>query len=430
MQFIVDEVDDARERDADRQQHHDLVGQDVEIQAAMFAQIEHDGENDADERAVEGHAALPNGDEIERVRKILRQIVLRDDVGNDEADPASDQHADERVHEKILNLVGGQTQAPPAGRPIHPQKHANEPDEIRQSVPVHGERSKPKRNRIDVRVDKPMGHRPKVRRPARDLRAAAEPATRREPLDSGSREAVHPQLNIATAFLAGLLSFISPCVLPLIPAYLSFLTGSSLEELKAERDASQRLRVLLHAVAFIAGFTLVFMLVGLSAGAVGSVFRDYKDWVARIGGIVIIVLGLNMIGIFKIPFLAMDKRLQVRSANRSLVASFLVGLGFAAGWSPCIGPILSGIILLAAQEQIGAAAFLLFVYSMGLAIPFLLTAAAITQALGVLNRIKRFLGPIEIGAGAFLVASGLVLLTGSFTRIAGFFYQYVKPPSL
>ena len=241
---------------------------------------------------------------------------------------------------------------------------------------------------------------------------------------------MHPQLNVATAFLAGLLSFVSPCVLPLIPAYLSFLTGSSLEELKADRDAARRTRVLLHALAFVAGFTLIFMLIGLSASAVGSVFTDYKDWIARIGGIVIIVLGLNMVGVFKIPFLAMDKRPQMRSANRSLLASFLVGLGFAAGWSPCIGPILGGILALVTQQTIGIATFLLFVYSMGLAIPFLLTAAAITQALGLLDRIKRYLGAIEIGAGAFLVATGFVLVTGSFTRIAGFFYQYVKPPSL
>ncbi len=237
---------------------------------------------------------------------------------------------------------------------------------------------------------------------------------------------MHPQLNIATAFLAGLVSFVSPCVLPLIPAYLSFLTGSSLEELKAGQSAAQRTRVLLHALAFVGGFTIVFMLIGLSASAVGAAFNDYKDWIARIGGAVIIILGLNMIGLFKIPFLAMDKRLQVRSANRSLVASFLVGLGFAAGWSPCIGPILSGIILLASQERIGPATFLLFVYSMGLAIPFLLTAAAITQALGILNRIKRYLNAIEIGAGAFLVATGLVLVTGSFVRVAGFFYQYLN----
>jgi cytochrome c-type biogenesis protein len=135
-----------------------------------------------------------------------------------------------------------------------------------------------------------------------------------------------------------------------------------------------------------------------------------------------------MIGLFKIPALMMDKRLQVRSANRSVLASFLVGIGFAAGWSPCIGPILSGIILLASREQYGPAAFLLFVYSMGLAVPFLITAAAITQALGALNRVKRYLGAIEIGAGAFLVATGLVIITGSFGRVAGFFYKYIPVP--
>jgi cytochrome c-type biogenesis protein len=241
---------------------------------------------------------------------------------------------------------------------------------------------------------------------------------------------VSSNVNIATAFLAGLVSFISPCVLPLIPAYLSFLTGSSLEELKAQADARSRARVMLHALAFVAGFTLVFMAIGLSASALGSVFIDYKEWIARIGGVIVIVLGLNMIGVFKIPMLMMDKRVQVRSANRSVLASFAVGIGFAAGWSPCIGPILSGIILLASQEKYGPATFLLFVYSMGLAVPFLITAAAITQALGALNRIKRYLGAIEIGAGAFLVATGLVLVTGSFGRVASFMNQHFPLPSL
>jgi cytochrome c-type biogenesis protein len=241
---------------------------------------------------------------------------------------------------------------------------------------------------------------------------------------------VNPDLNILTAFLAGLISFVSPCVLPLIPAYLSFLTGSSLEELKAQSDAVSRARTMLHALAFVAGFTVVFMAIGLSASALGSVFVDYKDWIARIGGAVVIVLGLNMVGLFKIPALMMDKRLQFRSANRSLFASFLVGIGFAAGWSPCIGPILSLIILRASQQHYGQAIFFLFVYSMGLAVPLLLTAAAITQALKALNRIKRYLGAIEIGAGIFLILTGLVIITGSFGRVAGFFYQYVKPPGL
>jgi cytochrome c-type biogenesis protein len=241
---------------------------------------------------------------------------------------------------------------------------------------------------------------------------------------------VNANVNIATAFLAGLVSFVSPCVLPLIPAYLSFLTGSSLEELKAQSDVASRARVMMHALAFVAGFTVVFMLIGLSASALGAAFVNYKDWIARIGGVVVIILGLNMIGVFKIPMLMMDKRLQLRSANRSVLASFLVGIGFAAGWSPCVGPILAGIILLASQEKYASATFLLFVYSMGLAVPFLITAAAITQSLGALNRVKRYLGAIEIGAGAFLVATGIVLVTGKFGWVTGFFYQYVKPPSL
>ena len=242
-------------------------------------------------------------------------------------------------------------------------------------------------------------------------------------------------LNFATAFLAGLVSFVSPCVLPLIPAYLSFLTGSSLEELKAETDAASRVRVMLHALAFVAGFTVVFMALGLSVSALGSFFASdqifgatVKDWIARIGGAIVIILGLNMIGLFKIPALMMDKRVQVRSVNRSFFASFLVGIGFAAGWSPCIGPILSLIILKASQEQYATASALLFTYSMGLAVPFLITAGAITQALGALNRVKRYLGAIEIGAGAFLVATGLVIITGSFGRVAGFFYKFVPVP--
>jgi cytochrome c-type biogenesis protein len=241
---------------------------------------------------------------------------------------------------------------------------------------------------------------------------------------------MHPELNIATAFLAGLVSFASPCVLPLIPAYLSFLTGSTLEELRMENDVRSRSRVVLHAAAFIAGFTVVFMLIGMSASAVGSAFAEHKALIARVGGVIVIVLGLNMLGVFRIRALAMDRRIRVHSANRSFFASFLVGIGFAAGWSPCIGPILSAILLLASQEQLKEASGLLLVYSLGLAVPFLITAAAITSALGALNRVKPWLPRIEAGAGAFLIATGLVLLTNSFARVAGFFYQFVQPPGL
>lgn len=231
-----------------------------------------------------------------------------------------------------------------------------------------------------------------------------------------------PSLNVATAFLAGLISFVSPCVLPLIPAYLSFLTGSSLEELKAERDAAARARVLRHAIAFVAGFTIVFMALGFAASAVGTALLAYRDILARAGGVIVVVLGLNMLGVFKIPFLMMDKRPRWRSANRSLAASFAVGVGFAAGWSPCIGPILAGILALASQANYNQASLLLFIYAMGLALPFLLTAAAISRGLGALDRIKRYLGAIEIAAGIFLIGTGFVLITGTFTRIAGWFY--------
>jgi cytochrome c-type biogenesis protein len=241
-----------------------------------------------------------------------------------------------------------------------------------------------------------------------------------------------PHLNVATAFLAGLVSFVSPCVLPLVPSYLSFLTGTSLEDLKVESSAQAKLHVLGHALAFISGFTVIFVLIGLSASTIGAVFVDNKRLVEIFGGIVIVVLGLNMLGFFKIPALMGDNRLlhRIRAQKPSLAVSFVIGLGFAAGWSPCIGPILSAIILMAANQQVPQAAFLLFVYSMGLAVPFLITAAAVTQSLGALNRIKRFLPAIESTAGAVLVLTGVVVATDQFTRVAGFFYQYVKPPSL
>ncbi len=239
-----------------------------------------------------------------------------------------------------------------------------------------------------------------------------------------------PNLNIPTAFLAGLLSFVSPCVLPLIPSFLSLLTGQSLEDLQATNDPHQKRRVMLHALSFIAGFTLMFMAFGLTASALGGAFGQYRDWIAKIGGAIVILLGLNMLGVFRIGFLARDTRPQVVRANRNFLTSFLVGIAFAAGWSPCIGPILGAILFLATGEQVGAAALLLFVYSMGLAVPFLITAAAITQALGALNKIKRFLPTIERVSGVVLVVTGLVLITGAFGQVAGFFNQYIKPPSL
>ncbi|GAC1653813.1 MAG: cytochrome c biogenesis protein CcdA [Vulcanimicrobiaceae bacterium] len=239
-----------------------------------------------------------------------------------------------------------------------------------------------------------------------------------------------PQLNIATAFLAGLVSFISPCVLPLVPAYMSFLTGSTLEELKGDQTSAARARVIGHSIAFILGFTLVFVVLGVFASAAGGFVAANKIWIARIGGVIIIVLGLNMMGVFKIPFLMMDKRPQFRSVNRSYAASLVVGIAFAAGWSPCIGPILSAILVVASQQHTATATGYMLAYSAGLAVPFFLVAAAFNRSLLFLNRIKRFLPTIEFVAGLILIAVGIILLTDSFVRIAGWFYQYIPQPKL
>jgi cytochrome c-type biogenesis protein len=238
-------------------------------------------------------------------------------------------------------------------------------------------------------------------------------------------------LTVGIAFLAGLVSFVSPCVLPLVPAYLSFLTGASVEQLRENLGVDARAHTVGHAAAFIAGFTIVFVLLGASASALGGAMRDNQVLIARIGGIVVIVLGLQMLGILRLQLLARDTRVQVQTERRSLVASVVVGLAFAAGWSPCIGPILAGILTLASQSNsVGQGAWLLFVYSMGLAVPFLATAVAVGAILPALNRIKRFLPAIEMTAGAFMIATGVVLVTNSFLRIAGWFYQFVPQPKL
>lgn len=238
-------------------------------------------------------------------------------------------------------------------------------------------------------------------------------------------------LSAGIAFLAGLVSFVSPCVLPLVPAYLSFLTGSSVEELRAELSTAARLRVIAHSLAFIAGFTIVFVALGASASALGNALRANQRLIEEVGGVIIILLGLQMTGILRLRFLAMDKRFHLQNGNRSLVASGIVGLAFAAGWSPCIGPILAGILALASQSNgVREGAWLLFVYSMGLGLPFLITALAIGAILPALNRIKRFLPAIEVAAGAFMVLTGIVILNNWFLRVAGFFYKFVPAPKI
>lgn len=239
-----------------------------------------------------------------------------------------------------------------------------------------------------------------------------------------------PHLSVGIAFLAGLVSFVSPCVLPLVPAYLSFLTGSSLEELKAEPAAQARVDTFLQALAFVTGFTVVFVLLGVSASELGGLLRSNQTLLAQAGGLLVILLGLQMMGLLRIPFLMMDTRIHRQHARRGWLTSGLVGVAFAAGWSPCIGPILAGILALASQAKSLEAGGLLLAYSMGLAVPFLLTALALGWVLPWLNRIKPALPVIQFAAGCFLIAVGLVLAGNSFLVIAGRLYQFVPTPQL
>lgn len=238
-------------------------------------------------------------------------------------------------------------------------------------------------------------------------------------------------ITVGIAFLAGLVSFVSPCVLPLVPAYLSLLTGESLEELKAASAPAARAQTLGHAIAFVLGFSIVFVALGTTASAVGGLLNAHRTLISQIGGVVVVVLGLHMMGMLRIPFLMMDKRAHLQQqGRRTLWTSLIVGMAFAAGWSPCIGPILAGILAIASQQRNGEAALLLAAYSLGLAVPFLLAAGAIGAVLPVLGRIKRFLPAIEFAAGAFLIVVGLVLVNDAFLNVAGWFYQFVPQPKL
>jgi cytochrome c-type biogenesis protein len=232
------------------------------------------------------------------------------------------------------------------------------------------------------------------------------------------------------AFLAGLVSFVSPCVLPMVPAYLSLLTGESLEDLKTEPTARTRVQTMAHAFAFVVGFSLIFVGLGLSASAIGGALDAHRVLIAQIGGVLVVVLGLHMMGMLRIPVLMRDARLHLQHDRRTLWTSGLVGVAFAAGWSPCIGPILAGILAIASQQHSGQAALLLSFYCLGLALPFLATAMAIGVILPLLARIKSSLRAIEFASGAFLVVVGLILVNNAFLNVAGWFYQFVPQPNL
>ena len=222
-------------------------------------------------------------------------------------------------------------------------------------------------------------------------------------------------VGLPLAFLAGLLSFLSPCVLPLIPSYVSFITGLSLEDAGARRWVA-----LTHALMFVLGFTVIFVAFGASATALGTLLVHHRVWLERIGGALIVVFGLYMLGVFQWGVLARERRVHLHDKPVGYLGSALVGLAFGAGWSPCIGPILGAVLTYAsATATLGQGIVLLLVYSLGLGLPFLLAAIAIDRFIPFFQRYRRFIPIVTKLAGAVLVVVGVLLATGYFSWLAG-----------
>lgn len=228
-------------------------------------------------------------------------------------------------------------------------------------------------------------------------------------------------VSLITAFVAGLLSFLSPCVLPLIPGYISFISGASLQELSGTADISRvRRKVMFNSIAFVLGFTVVFILLGASATAISKLMLKYLRPISIIAGSVIIIIGLHTMGILKIAALYSEKRFQTNTKPVNVFGSFVIGLAFAFGWTPCIGPILAGILAIAAgQDTVWEGIRLLAVYSLGLGIPFLITAYSITLFFKMFDKIKKYLNIIEWIAGLLLIIIGILMITGGLSALAG-----------
>ena len=222
-------------------------------------------------------------------------------------------------------------------------------------------------------------------------------------------------LSIFVAFFAGLLSFLSPCVLPLVPSYLGFITGLSLNEMTARRRVAMT-----HSFLFVAGFSLVFILLGMGATALGRALNYHQIWLQRVGGVLIILFGLYLLGVFKFGFLEREGRLHIERKPLGYFGTLLVGMAFAAGWTPCIGPILGGILTLAGtQADLSRGTLLLASYSAGLALPFLAAAWAVDTFLDWFQRFRKYLPWVQRASGILLLIVGILLVSGEFTRLAG-----------
>ena len=225
-------------------------------------------------------------------------------------------------------------------------------------------------------------------------------------------------IGLTAAFAAGLLSFLSPCVLPLVPSYLSFVTGLGLEDLESG-EADLRRTALVHSLLFVAGFSAIFLALGASATFLGQQLREHQVWIARVGGVIVILFGLHLLGLTPFRWLERERRMHLERKPLGYVGSFLVGVTFGAGWTPCIGPILGGILTYAATRQtLGEGVWLLAFYSAGLALPFLLSTVGLSSFLVAFKRLRRHIVWVQRASGALLVLVGVLLLSGQFTMLA------------
>jgi len=224
------------------------------------------------------------------------------------------------------------------------------------------------------------------------------------------------------AFAAGVISFLSPCVLPIVPGYLGFITGMSLDELRGE---SSRRAVLVPALFFVLGFSLIFILLGATATLIGAVLNVYQDWIARIGGVIVIVLGLHLLGVFRITGLMRERRFHLDRSPAGYAGATLTGMAFGAGWTPCLGPVLAMLITYAStRETVGSGVMLLGSYALGLAVPFLLAAGATGYFLNASKRFRNAIPIIEKASGVMLVLVGLLLVSGSLTVLSGWLTRF------
>ena len=228
------------------------------------------------------------------------------------------------------------------------------------------------------------------------------------------------------ALIAGLLSFLSPCVLPLVPPYLCFLGGTTFDQLTGEDETPSHVyqTVVLSSVAFVLGFTTVFVLLGASATVLGQLVAENLPLLAKIAGVLIIIAGLHFLGVIHIPILHREARYHADTRPAGLIGAYLIGLAFAFGWTPCIGPVLGSILAVAAgEDSVRQGVSLLFVYSLGLGIPFIMAAVAIKPFMRAMQRFRGHLAVMEKVLGGFLVLTGILFLTNSMTLIAGWILQ-------